>query len=155
MSAYFARPAAVAPDFYHRSGDRIVLPETAKGREPGLKLLVGLAGYSNPRTVPTKEDPVSEPAARRPVTVLAARTVQAGREREFESFLSELQDVFAGAPGISGSRSSAPNLRTANTRWSISSTANPHYWPGNVRTSARLPSPDPHHRPSTRRASAC
>ena len=99
MSAYFARPAAVTPDFYHRSGDRIVLPETAKGREQGLKLLAGLAGYSNPRTVPTKEDPVSEPAGRRPVTVLAARTVQAGREREFESFLSELQDVFAGAPG--------------------------------------------------------
>jgi carboxymethylenebutenolidase len=30
---------AVAPDFYHRSGDRIALPATAEGRERGLDLL--------------------------------------------------------------------------------------------------------------------
>ncbi len=42
---------------------------------------------------------MSGPASRRAVTVLATRTVQLGREREFESFLSELQDVFADAPG--------------------------------------------------------
>jgi carboxymethylenebutenolidase len=33
---------AVAPDFYHRSGDRIDLPETAEGREQGFRLLAGL-----------------------------------------------------------------------------------------------------------------
>lgn len=32
----------VAPDFYHRSGDRIDLPETAEGREQGFRLLAGL-----------------------------------------------------------------------------------------------------------------
>jgi carboxymethylenebutenolidase len=33
---------AVAPDFYHRSGDRIDLPETAEGREQGFQLLAAL-----------------------------------------------------------------------------------------------------------------
>ncbi|MCA1703177.1 MAG: dienelactone hydrolase family protein [Actinobacteria bacterium] len=33
---------AVAPDFYHRSGDRIELPPTAEGRERGLELLQDL-----------------------------------------------------------------------------------------------------------------
>jgi carboxymethylenebutenolidase len=33
---------AVAPDFYHRSGDHIDLPETAEGREQGFKLLAAL-----------------------------------------------------------------------------------------------------------------
>lgn len=33
---------AVAPDFYHRDGDRIELPETAEGRERGFELLAAL-----------------------------------------------------------------------------------------------------------------
>ena len=33
---------AVAPDFYHRHGDRIDLPETAEGREQGFQLLAAL-----------------------------------------------------------------------------------------------------------------
>jgi carboxymethylenebutenolidase len=33
---------AVAPDFYHRHGDRIDLPETAEGRERGFQLLAAL-----------------------------------------------------------------------------------------------------------------
>ena len=41
----------------------------------------------------------SAPIDRRPVTVLATRTVQRGREHEFDSFLCELQDVFATSPG--------------------------------------------------------
>jgi uncharacterized protein len=45
---------------------------------------------------------VSGPTDRRPVTVLATHTVRAGREREFESFLSELQSTFADAPGHLG-----------------------------------------------------
>lgn len=32
----------VAPDFYHRSGDRLDLPETAEGREQGFQLLAAL-----------------------------------------------------------------------------------------------------------------
>lgn len=33
---------AVAPDFYHRLGDRIDLPATDEGRQRGLELLDGL-----------------------------------------------------------------------------------------------------------------
>jgi uncharacterized protein len=37
-----------------------------------------------------------------PVTVLATRTVRPGRQAEFETFLKQLQEVFAAAPGHLG-----------------------------------------------------
>ena len=76
-----------------------------------------------------------------PVTVLATRTVSDGYQTEFETFLHQLQDVFAAAPGHLGLTVIRPRHPTASTR---SSTVRQ---PGLAARLGALPAASRGHRP--------